>query len=374
MGAGRAALMADRANVGRRRPWPLVVRLARPDDEPAVLDFATDTWHGWDYMPRAWPHWFNAPDGVLLVGVVGEPGGTGADGEALDPGAVVAVVRIAMPARGEAWWEGIRVDPRVRGMDVATDLQLAEFAWTVANGAHVVRYATGMDNEGSHRLGARGGLRLLVRLLGASSKPDDDDEPSGFQPEVIARLQGRRRQLLAALADAGAIATAAELDSIWTDISADPAFIDRARLYEPRPWALEELTRDKLRTHLERGEVLRMVKDSGATATAILTAEVPPAEECAHRLAVLVGDPHVAFQLAELARGSTDDPVRFRFADTSRLVEDARAEYLGAGWQLSDWAMHILARPIDDEHPAPAVDPATVVLEDPPVAVIRPPR
>jgi hypothetical protein len=365
--------MADRGKVADRRPWPLVVRLARPEDEAAVLAFATDTWNGWDYMPRAWPHWLTAPDGVLLVGVVGEPGGSAADGEQLDPGTVIAVVRIAMPARGEAWWEGIRVDPRVRGMDVATDLQLAEFAWSVANGARVVRYATGMDNEGSHRLGARGGLRLLVSLVGASSKPDSDDEPSGFLPEVITGLQGRRRQLFAALADAGAIASAADLDAIWSEVSADPAFVDGARLYEPRPWALEELTRDKLRVHLERREVLRLARDGG-TATAILTADVAPAEECAHRLAVLVGDPQMAFQLSQLVRGSTDDPVRFRFADTSRLVENVRSDYVATGWQLSDWAMHIMARPIDEAHPAPAVDPAAVVLEDPPVALIRPPR
>ena len=46
---------------------------------------------------------------------------------------------MAMPALGEAWLEGIRVDPRVRGMNVATDLQVAELHWAVANGAHVVR-------------------------------------------------------------------------------------------------------------------------------------------------------------------------------------------------------------------------------------------
>jgi hypothetical protein len=190
---------------------------------------------------------------------------------------------------------------------------------------------------------------------------------------VITGLQARRRQLFAALADAGAIASAADLDAIWSDVSADPAFVDGARLYEPRPWALEELTRDKLCVHLERREVLRLARDGG-TATAILTADVAPAEECAHRLAVLVGDPQMAFQLSQLVRGSTDDPVRFRFADTSRLVENVRSDYVATGWQLSDWAMHIMARPIDEAHPAPAVDPAAVVLEDPPVALIRPPR
>ena len=69
-------------------------------------------------------------DGVMLVGTVGDPAHDGppsdAHGAALDVGQVIAIVRVAMPAPGEAWLEGIRVDPRVRGMDVATDLQVAE--------------------------------------------------------------------------------------------------------------------------------------------------------------------------------------------------------------------------------------------------------
>ena len=62
-------------NATARRPWPLVVRRARPGDEAAVMAFATSTWNGWDYMPRAWPRWMEAADGVMLVGTVGGAGG-----------------------------------------------------------------------------------------------------------------------------------------------------------------------------------------------------------------------------------------------------------------------------------------------------------
>jgi hypothetical protein len=50
------------------RPWPLVVRRAREEDREAVLNFATQTWHGWDYVPNAWPVWLSASDGAFLVG------------------------------------------------------------------------------------------------------------------------------------------------------------------------------------------------------------------------------------------------------------------------------------------------------------------
>src|SRR5687767_12400318 len=152
----------------RKRDWPLVVRRARPSDRAAVLGFATKTWNDWDYIPNAWPVWLDASDGVLLVAA-------GPDDRA------VAISRVAMVSETEAWLEGIRVDPAVRGMDVATDLQVAELAWAAAQNATVLRYATSARNEASHRLGARHGIEMLVALRGYlwSQNPDEEpDEPS----------------------------------------------------------------------------------------------------------------------------------------------------------------------------------------------------
>jgi hypothetical protein len=357
-----------------RRPWPLVVRRARPGDEGAVMAFSSNTWNGWDYMPRAWPRWIDADDGVLLVGAVGGEGGVDADGQRLTAGSVVAVVRIAMPAAGEAWWEGIRVDPRVRGMDVASDLQVAEFAWSAANGARVIRYATSSTNEGSHRLGARGGLQHVVSFLGANSRAGESEQ-SGFEPEVQAQAQQGRRALLARLAEAGAVAAANDehADRIWHGLSGDATFNAGARLYEPRPWALEELTEAKFRDHLARGEVLHWSAETGH-AVGILIADVAPAEDAALRLSLVVGSPGAAFELVDLARRSTDGLVRFRYPQGSHLVDDVRQSYLDAGWELPDWTMFILARPLDQAHPPPDVDPSAVVLEDRPEAVITPAR
>ncbi len=110
MGAGRANAqdVSEQANI---RPWPLVVRRAREQDRESVLDFASQTWHGWDYVPNAWPVWLSASDGAFLVGTVGEPGGQDAEGNPLDVGQVVAITRVALAAPTEAWLEGIRVDP-----------------------------------------------------------------------------------------------------------------------------------------------------------------------------------------------------------------------------------------------------------------------
>jgi hypothetical protein len=133
----------------------LVVRVARADDYDAVLRFASNTWDGWDYMPHAFPRWLDTRDGVMLIGEVGRSGGESADGEVLAAGEVIAVVRVAFPAPGEAWLEGIRVDPRVRGMDVATDLQVAELHWAAANDTTIIRYATSARGARSTSCAAR---------------------------------------------------------------------------------------------------------------------------------------------------------------------------------------------------------------------------
>ena len=158
------------------------------------MGFASTTWHGWDYIPNAWPVWLEAPDAAFLVGTVGQPvvAGAGdpvdAEGNPLAVGQPVAITRVAMVSPTEAWLEGIRVDPRVRGMNVAADLQVAELHWVAAQRANIVRYATAGDNEGSHRLGARDGITPIAAfgawLWSATGSADDDDEESAYDPEV----------------------------------------------------------------------------------------------------------------------------------------------------------------------------------------------
>jgi GNAT superfamily N-acetyltransferase len=344
--------------LSERRPWPLVVRRARPDDRDAVLAFASRTWDDWDYIPHAWPRWLDDPEGVMLVAT--RPDGT-----------PVAIVRVAVPAPGEAWLEGIRVDPQVRGMDVATDLQVAELHWAAASGARVIRYATSARNEGSHRLGARGGFEHIASLLSTWYAPDGmdsghgEDETSGFLPEVQADARRRRRALLEASASSGRIAALEDGSSLWSAVSGDPSFNAAQRLYEPRPWALEELTESKFLDHVRADEVLVHRNDDGL-AVALLVADVAPAEDAALRFALLSGAPTAAFELLEDARGTAGEPIRFRYAADAPLVQAVEDRYRAAGYDFSDWALHLLARPLDEHNPPPPIDMHRLVLVDAP--------
>jgi len=60
----------------------------------------------------------------------------------------IAMTRVTMLSSHDAWLEGIRVDPAVRGMDVATDLQVAELHW-------IVDERSGARREQDHQHGDR---------------------------------------------------------------------------------------------------------------------------------------------------------------------------------------------------------------------------
>jgi hypothetical protein len=364
------------------RGWPLVVRRARPEDSEVILSFATATWHGWDYIPNALPVWLEAADGAFLVGTVGEPGGVDAEGESLTVGQVVAITRVAVLSPTEAWLEGIRVDPRVRGMGVAADLQIAELHWVEAQGSAVLRYATGASNEASHRLGAKDDINLIARfkswLWSATGEAsDDDDEPSAFDEASREVATARRRRAMTLLTDAGLAvkpATTADMADLWRRVDADPTFEACQRLYEARSWAMAELTDDLFRRHVERGEVLLAGDASTGWALAILVSEQLPSEESALRLSLLVGDGDAAAHLVDQIRQLTTDQIRFRVPAGAPMVAGHMDAFKAAGFvSPDDWEMHILAREMSTAQPIPVADPSRVILADAPDR-LTPPR
>jgi GNAT superfamily N-acetyltransferase len=357
------------------RPWPVVVRRARPADREPIVRFASATFDGWDYIPHAFDVWLHAPDGVLLVAAAGRLAdgsvARDANGQLLAADQPVAVARVALASADEAWLEGIRVDPRIRGMDVATDLQVAELQWAAARGVRVVRYATGERNDASHRLGARHGFELLTALrtyawtagaVAGAQRPERG--PSGFELEVRKAASARRAALLARLRGQGSVAAADGARQLWASLVDDPTFMAGARLYEPRSWALQELTSDLFTRHLAAGEVLVAGDPRARWALAVLPREARPAEDVSLHLALLAGDGELAIELAGLVRRVAQEPIRFRLPDPAPLLAAGVERLIGEeGFVPREWVLHLLARAIDEQHPPPEPDPARLVVE-----------
>jgi RimJ/RimL family protein N-acetyltransferase len=381
----RAARAAAQLSEQLPRDWPLVVRRAREADRESVLSFASTTWDGWDYVPRAWPHWLAADDGVVLVATAGRTAdgrpARDAAGAEIAPDRAVAVARVSLLAQGEAWLEGIRVDPAMRGLGVATDLQIAELIWAAASQAHVVRYATGERNEASHRLGARHGFRLLAafRLWQWHARPpteddQDDEDVSGFDEEARSRANGVRRAVLRGLSGEGLIAQPADGDGWWARVSADSTFHAGRQLCEQRGWAMQRLTRELFDFHLLRGEVITLGEPAGdgPWALATLHGDAPPAEDADVKLGLLVGPMAAAGRLVDRVRRLAGESVGFWLPGGEDEPVDARDQLLERGFHPRPWALHVLARPIEDQHPLPEPDERLLVLAEPPVALRAP--
>lgn len=340
-----------------------------------MLSFATRTWDGWDYIPHAWPVWIDADDGVLLVGEPADPAAVDANGDGLTPGRPIAIARVAMTAPTEAWLEGIRVDPRVRGMDVATDLQVAELQVAAGLGADIVRYATGQGNEGSHRLGARHGFVLLAsfRTWWWSESGDDDetedeeDDASAFDPDARAEATRKRRRLLAELASAGLVASPDSTAGLWARLAKEDTFQRGRGLYEHRAWALQALTPEQFAQHVAQDEVVISRQQDGDDrwALAIIPMEALPAEDVSLHLGLLVGDGQAATALASRVRELAGESIRFRLPETDAPGVATTADGLhAAGFRPREWLLDVLGRPLDASYPAPPLDAQSVLLEE----------
>jgi len=350
-----------------RRSWPIRVRRARADDKQAVLSFASRTWDDSDYIPQVWDRWLAAADGVLLVATAGGQDAIGADGAPLQADQAIAVARLAMLSADETWLEGIRVDPRVRGMNVATDFQVAELRWAAAHGVRVVRYATSQDNEGSHRLGGRHGFSLLGewRWYGVDDEdeaipPPSDDSSTSGSPATLAET---------------------DADSWWPRVAADESLRRGHGLYERRAWALQELTEERFRGHVSRRQVTVWPDADagmpGGWALAIDRDEgwgdedpTVPASP-----ALLIGAGLAALELIRSMSGGRPGVPRVRLPDVDPPILDTAAvsAWTAAGWKPRDRTLHILTRPLDTAHPLPQPEDAALLeMAEEPRPIARP--
>ncbi|WP_434521385.1 GNAT family N-acetyltransferase [Halorubrum sp. AS12] len=246
-----------------------VVREARPDDADAVAAFTRDTWgerHD-DYIPRVFPDWAESddPDRGTFVATLPpkaaeptglddrEPGDTLVEGEGGgaadrgDPEAVVGCIQAVSLSEWEAWGQGIRVDPAVRGHGVGTALSEAALDWSRERGATVCRNMVFSWN---------------VMGLGQS-------RAVGFEPETEFRFAEPEPD--ADAADGGDV----DFDALenpdpnaawafWSDSDARDHL--RGLALDPdESWACSALTRERLATAAAEG---RLIAVAGPTAVA----------------------------------------------------------------------------------------------------------
>ncbi|MBA2557064.1 MAG: hypothetical protein H0V12_06950 [Chloroflexi bacterium] len=332
-----------------------------------MLAFATRTWDGWDYIPGAWDDWLALPDGVLLVATARHgPSGErpiDADGRPLAADVAIAMTHLLRLSDTEMWLEGIRVDPRVRGMSVASDLQVAELAWTRAHGCAVIRYVTGEQNEGSHRLGARHGLRH-TRTWRRYERPTPEGAAVhhwGHGDEAEQKLRALRARLLRELAEEKLVLPPDAPDelvtAIWRRVTEDPLFAANGELYESVGWAWQKLTEERFRRHVARGEVLVLddgVAGAGGGWGLLLLSGTESFNDGAITPALALGDGRPMLHLVARLEGASDSRVRLRFPDPlPPQSPDRSAALVQAGFEPGEHTLHLLERALDPSEPLP---------------------
>lgn len=148
----------------------LTVRAARPEDADQVAAFTRETWpeRGLeDYLPDVFPTWVASDDERqrTLVAVDGED--------------VVGCVQVRLLSTDEAWCQGMRVAPTVRGRGVGRRLTDACFRWARERGAVVARNLVFSWNVQALGLSRTAGFSPVTEFRWAYPDPDAAATPDG---------------------------------------------------------------------------------------------------------------------------------------------------------------------------------------------------
>lgn len=242
----------------------LHIRPAREADRNTVLTFTATTWEQGDYIERTWDTWLVDREGVLLVGELhGEP---------------VALTKVSRLAAGIDWYEGIRVAPeqRRRGLGRAM-LRYCTHDLAQQRGVQTMRFFTAIGNTAMQRMAISFGFRTIAEMGIYQADPLNEAAPA------LQTLPLRMLPMLEQMASASAL-------------------LEQSGGLYTHDWRCEALSHERLRNHLQQGEVVAAAADTTTEphAWAIVSWERPA---CEIRFVWGEGE-HLTALLRELRRGT----------------------------------------------------------------------
>jgi RimJ/RimL family protein N-acetyltransferase len=138
------------------------LRPMRATDKPAILDIASRTWDGGDYLPHVFDDWLADADGEFVA--------------ALLDGKVAGCGKLSFVTPHDAWLEGLRKDPEVTEGGLAETIT-RHFLLHLANrsGLASIRFSTYIFNERSIAVNERLGFerRRVFSCKSWSAKRDE---------------------------------------------------------------------------------------------------------------------------------------------------------------------------------------------------------
>ncbi|MHB1131458.1 MAG: GNAT family N-acetyltransferase [Chloroflexota bacterium] len=239
----------------------VIVRPARAEDRAAVLAFCLNTFSWGDYIADVWDQWLTDPNGSLLVAELS--------------GLPVGLEQVHFVAPGEAWLQGLRVDPAVRGRGVANALFFAALDVARAAQARRARFFTAADNPITQHMAEGQGFRRLTPC-----RPWKADAATSPAPES------------AVLGDVAAL---------WEVVSHDENFALAGNTY-CLGWQALNLTPELLAVHVAAGEV-RLLRRLARPAALAICRQQRFRDEPRLWLSGIWGEAQATGVLAEQLRG-----------------------------------------------------------------------
>ena len=288
------------------------VRQARADDADDVVAFARDVWtdrpETVDYIPDVFADWV-AGDGPDQHTVVAEV-----------DGAAVGLCQVLLLTDHEAWLQGMRVAPAHRGAGLALAMVERCFEWVRERGVTVARNMVFSWNDAGLGQSVAAGFEPVTAFRFARPAPDGAADPA-------LRVQNDP-------AAAWSYWTASDARTHLAGLALDP----------DQPWALSELSRERLRRLADDERVFAVTAD-GTTGMACRTGTTtdPSADDLLAEYAVGAWtDRSAAAALFDAIRadaaGLGVDGTRVLLPETPRHVAAAAA----ARADLADWPEFVL--------------------------------
>ena len=194
------------------------VRLAKAEDKEAVLAFCKHTWENKeDYIHLVWDKWITDATGRLFVAVVN--------------GLPVAMERVVLMSEQEAWWEGLRIDPRYRGQGLVGVLRPYLEQYLQEAGISISRTCISSENCIMQGIMARRDRKRVGRYTSYNADPIDSP----------------LTQLVQLTKD--------DCDVAWQRVTSQNFFTEERCLYIQRGAKWQELTTQQLSQRIEAGLV-----------------------------------------------------------------------------------------------------------------------
>jgi GNAT superfamily N-acetyltransferase len=220
-------------------PTPFVIRRAKAADKENVLAFCAQTFQWGDYLHLVWDEWLADETGPLLVATLNE-----------EP---VGVAKVTLLTPREAWLEGLRVHEAYRRHGLAWQFQIHCLKMARQRGAQVARLATSSKNLAVHKTAERAGMHRVAAVLPLEAQALPPGE--GSTPLTCLSPQ--------------------DWPQVATRILHGTALAQMCGLYGAG-WTWQALTAEKLRRHLERGQVLALQNGDAEILAVAITSDVDP--------------------------------------------------------------------------------------------------